>query len=217
MTGSFCTADQLSDLVERAPIRGAVAEEMNHDITLAAAFQGHPHTGCDHEPAAERTALAEDAVRGVDDVHHAAFAVVRAADAVGDVREDCLHRRSAGEHVSHPAMAVEHLVARAERGQRRALFDLLTSARMERRGYFAGQGELRDALLEAAGSQGLSERSHENVSIHGLPPLISINVLPRRPPSVTSRRGIKPSHVQLVKRRRSTPTPRRSVIITRVL
>ena len=129
-------------------------------------FGGHAHAYRDDQAAAERAAFAEDAPRGVDDVHDAALAVVGAAGAAGAVGEHGAHADAAGDHVAGATVRVEHRVVVLQRRDGGDLSHLLPGARVQQRGHSPLHGQLDEPVLEDAGQQALAEDVRQKVVAH---------------------------------------------------
>ena len=166
INGSFLHRGEIRRLVKLAAVRGAIAEEHDHHAPGLPHLLRERDAGADHEVAAERAALAEDASRGVDYVHHATLAAVRAALLEGDVAEDLLRGKTARDPVGEAAVAVEHGIVGLQRGERSDLASLVAGAGMEGRGQLTRHRQLADPLLQPPRQQHLAKNLGPGGVVH---------------------------------------------------
>ena len=105
-------------LVERALLRGAVAEEREHDLALAADLRGVGGAGRVRDALRDDARGAEEAALDVGQVHRAAVALAEPGLAAVDLGHHRLRVGAEHERVAVAAVGREHLVVGLERRER---------------------------------------------------------------------------------------------------
>ena len=105
-------------LVECALLRGAVAEEAEHDLALAADLGGPGRAGRVRDPLADDPGGPEEAALRVDQVHRAAVAAAEPVLAAVDLGHHRLRVGAERDRVAVTAVRRQHLVVGVQRRQR---------------------------------------------------------------------------------------------------
>ena len=107
---------QVERLVERADVRGAVAEEADDDLSRLTLLRRPRGAGRDRHVRAHDRVRAHRAVLDAREVHRPALAAADPGRASQQLRHQRAHRRAAEQRVHVPAIRAEDEVVGAERG-----------------------------------------------------------------------------------------------------
>ena len=174
-------------LVECALLRGAVAEEAEHDLALAADLGGPGRAGRVRDPLADDPRCPEEAAGGVDEVHRAAVAAAEPVLAAVDLGHHRLRVGAERDRVAVTAVRRQHLVVGVQRRQRaddRRLGPVGEVRVAADHARVLLEGALHP-LLELADAQHLREHPDEPVSVHLLGHQCSFRELGSRASNLT--------------------------------
>ena len=144
--------------MERARVRGAVAEERDRDALLACELERERGAGDRRQAAADDRVRAEVAVLDVVEVHRAAEAARAALLLAVELGHDRVHVRALGDRVAVRAVRRGDHVVGLERGADAGGDRLLADRDVQEAGQLAGAEALLHLLLEAADEQHLAEQ-----------------------------------------------------------
>ena len=156
---------EIQRLVEGADVGGAVAEEADRNVLVAAVLRAPRRAAGDRQMRADDGVRAHDAVLGRGQVHRAALAAHQAVVALHEFAQHLLDRDAAGERMGVAPIGAEREIAGLHRAGEARRHRLLAERQVARALHQVLQEQVVGALL------GFAE--HHLRPVHGQPHLFA--------------------------------------------